>query len=77
MLTEEDSAPKIAKQITFRVLVAYKPVAYKKSVYTFFIRAIYENTSMKFDKKLRVYKEQSKADIFCKLRASGAYCFLF
>ena len=32
LFTEVDSALKIAQQIMFAVLVAYNPVAYKKSV---------------------------------------------
>ena len=35
MHTEDDSALKVAWQITFRELVAYKTVAYKNSVYAF------------------------------------------
>ena len=32
LFNDDDSALKVTKQITFRGLVTYKPVAYKKSV---------------------------------------------
>ena len=35
LLTEDDSALKVAQQIMFWGLVAYKPVAYEKSIFTY------------------------------------------